>query len=360
MATESIPIVELRGGPRERGRAHGEALRAQIAMVRGRWRESLTARFGVDPAAFIETFLGETRFLDAMRRWTPALLDEIEGIAEGSGRPPKETLAFQFMDEEWWFGARRFRRTPAPATGCSVVASRAHDGHPSILAQNMDLHGFLDGGQAIIKVRGDGEEPDATILTIAGMIALCGANNAGVGLAVNTLWQLPSAADGLPVACVARTILAQRSLREAGVWIRSVRHASGQHYMIGDPDGFASFEASGAGVSEVPWDSSSFAYVHTNHPLTGGKSAPRNPAEENSRARYSTLCEIVAGKALSINETETALSDRNGAHPISVRGRADNPGATMTFASIVMELKRPPAIQAAGGPPCSYSYRTIV
>jgi isopenicillin-N N-acyltransferase like protein len=359
MATESISLVELRGRPRERGRAHGEALREQIATVRGQWRESLTARFEVSPAAFIDAFLAETRFLDAMRRWTPALLEEIDGIAEGSGRPRDETLAFQFMDEEWWFGARRFRRASAPGTGCSVVAVRAHEGHPAILAQNMDLHGFLDGGQAIVKVRGEGKEPDSTILTIAGMIGLCGANAAGVGVAVNTLWQLLSAADGLPVACVARTILTKRSLREAGVFIRSVRHASGQHYMVGDPDGFASFEASGGGIFEVPWDLSSSAYVHTNHPLTGPKSAPENPAEENSRARYSTLCEAILGRALSINEAEAALSHSGGPHPISAQRKANNPGATMTFASIVMELKRPPAIKVAGGAPCSYRYRLI-
>jgi isopenicillin-N N-acyltransferase-like protein len=359
MATDSIPTVELSGTPRERGRRHGEALREQIAAVREQWLDSLTARFGVDPNAFIETFLGETRFIDAMRRWTPTLLQEIEGIAEGSGRAREETLAFQFMDEEWWFGATRLRRTPAAANRCSIVASRGRAGHPPILAQNMDLHGFLDGGQAVLRVRGTEGEPDATTLTIAGMIALCGANDAGLGVAVNTLWQLPSVVDGLPVACVARTILSRRSLADASDWIKSVRHASGQHYLIGDPDGFASFEASGVRVSEVPWSTLSPAYVHTNHPLTGSKAAPGNPAEENSRGRYATLCGIVAGNALSVEEVKSALADRSGSHAISVRRNPDNPGATMTFASIVMELKRPPAIQIAGGPPCSYPWRSV-
>jgi isopenicillin-N N-acyltransferase like protein len=359
MATQSIPVVEVRGSPRERGRTHGEALRSQIAAVREQWRESLTARFGIDASAFIDRFLAQTRFVDAIRRWTPALLEEIDGIAAGSGRPRDETLAFQFMDEEWWFGAARLRRTPAAANRCSIVASRGRDGTPPILAQNMDLHGFLDGGQAVIRVRGSGGEPDATILTIAGMIALCGANDAGLGVAVNTLWQLPSAVDGLPVACVARTILSRRNLSDAREWIASVRHASGQHYLIGDPDGFASFEASGARVSEVPWSAAVPAYVHTNHPLTGGRAAPGNPAEENSRGRYATLCGLVAGKSLTVEEVKSALGDRSGSHPISVRRNADNPGATMTFASIVMELTRPPAIQIAGGPPCSYPWRRI-
>jgi isopenicillin-N N-acyltransferase-like protein len=358
MTTLAVPLVELHGAPRVRGRAHGEALRGQIAAVREQWRESLTTRFGTHPDLFIETFLAETRFVDAMRRWTPGLLDEIKGIAEGSRRPLAETIVFQCMDEEWWFGAARFRKAASARNRCSVIAAPAHDRHPAILAQNMDLHGFLDGGQAVIRIIGDGD-PGATMLTIAGMVALCGANDLGVGVAVNTLWQLPGSPNGLPVSCVVRSILAKRCLAEASDWIQSVRHASGQHYLIGDPEGFASFEASGTSVAAVPWTDSSAAFVHTNHPLTGKKAVPGNPAEENSSSRYQTLSGIVANRALTVAEVESALSDRSGPHPVSVRRDPGNPSATMTFASIVMELGRPPKLRIAGGPPCSFPYRPI-
>jgi len=53
MTTTPVPIVDLRGAPKDRGRAHGEALRAQIATVRAQWRESIAARFRVDPDSFI-------------------------------------------------------------------------------------------------------------------------------------------------------------------------------------------------------------------------------------------------------------------------------------------------------------------
>ena len=340
-----------------RGRTHGEAMRRRIAEVREQWRASLASRFGVHPDSFIETFLGETRFVDAIRRWTPSLYDEIEGIAVGSGRPLAETLVFQCMDEEWWFGSRRYRRHADAADRCSVVAIRGQRAQPPILAQNMDLPAFLDGGQAVMRIAG-GAEPNATVLTICGMIGLCGANDLGVGVAVNTLWQLPVAADGLPVACVARSILAQPNLAQASRWIRAARHASGQHYLIGDPDGFASFEASAASVDSIPWTDSSAAFVHTNHPLTGGEAAPSNPAEENSRGRYRMLYRLVAGRALTVTEVQSALKDQSGAHPISKLATGDDPANVMTFASIVMELARPPAVQVASGPPCSNPYRS--
>ncbi len=354
MSTQ-FPIIELSGTPRMQGRGHGEALRDAIARVREQWRESLTLRFGVHPDEFIEAFLAQTSFVDAMRRWTPRLLEEIEGIAEGSGRPLQETLAFQFMDEEWWFGTMRYPRKRDTPNHCSVIACRARAGSAAILGQNMDLRAYHDGGQAMIVISESGA-PRATVLTICGMIGLCGANEAGVGVAVNTLWQLPSAADGLPVACVMREILATRSVAEAGEWIRTPRHASGQHYMIGDPASFASFEASATLVNAVPWPEPSPAFVHTNHPID---STRIRRDEENSRNRYTTLCGLASGKTLTLEEVKSALSIGAGSDPISVRPKPDDPASAMTFASIVMELKRPPAIQVAGGPPCSNPYRAI-
>ena len=359
MSAEKFAVLQLSGTPRNRGRAHGEALRKPIAELRERWRASLDARFGADPDTFIATFLAETRFADAIQRCSPPLLEEIEGIAEGSGRSVEETLAFQFMDEEWWFGAARFGKAEQTVNRCSVIASRAAAGRPPILAQNMDLPSFLDGGQTVLHITGD-REPGATVLTICGMIALCGANDLGLGVAVNTLWQLPTAMDGLPVACVVRSLLAKRHLKEAASWIRETLHASGQHYMLGDPDGFASFEASGKSVARLNWDESAPSFIHTNHPLADGHERARPlPAEENSRGRYRTLCELAAVKPLSVLQVQSALADSSGPHPISVRPKAGVTASAMTFASIVMELKRPPAILVALGPPCSNPYGAI-
>jgi isopenicillin-N N-acyltransferase-like protein len=357
VSASSLPLLRLSGPPRAQGRQHGDALRKSITEVRQRWRESLAQRFGVHPDSFIDTFLAQTQFLSAIRHWTPTLLEEIEGIAEGSGRALPETLAFQFMDEEWWFGARHYRRTSAEANQCSIIASRGRDRQPPILAQNMDLRAYLDGGQAVISTAQNGGLR-TRVMTICGMIGLCGANDAGVGVAVNTLWQLPSAADGLPVACVMREILEQPNLAAATKWIFQPRHASGQHYLIGDPGGFASFEASATRVSNIPWKDSP-TFVHTNHPVAAPGQERFKTAEENSRDRYATLCNLMAARTPTIDEVKAALSCREGPHPISVRPLPDDATSTMTFASIVMELRCPPTVQLAGGPPCSNAYCPI-
>jgi hypothetical protein len=175
---------------------------------------------------------------------------------------------------------------------------------------------------------------------------------------VNTLWQLSSAADGLPVACVMREIVEQADLAAAAKWICQPRHASGQHYLIGDPGGFASFEASATLVSSVPWKDSP-VFVHTNHPLAAAPNERLRRAEADSRGRYERLCNLMAAKTLALEEVKAALSYPEGPHPISVRPSPDDATSTMTFASIVMELKRPPTIQLAGEPPCLNAYRPV-
>lgn len=352
-----FPTLHLSGTPRAQGREHGAALRNPIAVVRGQWRDSLAARFGVHPDKFIETFLAETKFIEAMARWTPSLIEEIEGIAAGSERPLDETMAFQFMDEEWWFGTMRYLNSGGALDRCSVIGIRGRGGRAPLLAQNMDLRAYHEGGQAVISVIRD-DSPRATVMTICGMIGLCGANELGLGVAVNTLWQLPSAADGLPVACVMREILTKRSLAEASDFIRQPKHASGQHYLIGDPQGFASFESSASRVDNVPQATSAATYVHTNHPLSGNK-VRNDRAEENSRGRYGALCDRIADRPLTIDEVKSALAHRNGPHPISVRPREGAATSAMTFASIVMELSTPPTIEMTGGPPCSNPYRQV-
>jgi len=231
-----------------------------------------------------------------------------------------------------------------------------------ILAQNMDLRAYHDGGQAVLRIiddRAGDRAPSATILTICGMVALCGANDLGLGVAVNTLWQLPSSSEGLPVACVVRGLLTQRNLTEAARWIAKTAHASGQHYMLGDADGFASFEASGKAVRRVSWDAAAPNFIHTNHPISSEGGARHLAAEENSRGRYQMLCELAGAKTLEVAQVQSALADRSGPHPISVRPADGDDAGMMTFASIIMELKRPPAIMIAAGPPCSNPYRKI-
>jgi hypothetical protein len=256
--TRTLLVVDGAGAPREIGRRHGEAARDLVAEGLGRWFDALGRRHGIDPAAYVDEFLAGTDFRPAIERWTPELLDEVRGVAEGAGQPFAAMLAFNLLDEEWAFADMR---APGPP-GCSVVGIQPAPDRPTLLGQTMDIPSLHDGCQIALRVAPDDDRPATVMLSYAGMIGLTGANEAGIGVVVNNLDMLAADMRGLPVAFVLRGILARRTLAQAAAFVQAVPHAIGQHYGIGSPEGIRSFEGWGGGVVETPPDAPRL--LHTN------------------------------------------------------------------------------------------------
>ncbi|MFO1057612.1 MAG: C45 family peptidase [Dongiaceae bacterium] len=347
-----LAVVEISGPPRERGRQHGEALRPAIRALDGRWRAFVEQGTRLPADGFVERFLAETDFVPAIERWTPGLLEEVRGIAEGAGLPFPTLLAIQLMDEEWWY-AQALAGHPHCSSLGRVGGGRA------LVAQNMDLPSWMDGAQAVLRLRGGADAPDAILLTVAGMVGLCGVNAAGLGVCVNTLAQLPHCPDGLPVAFVVRGLLARRRLAEAETFLRDVRHASGQNYVVASTEGLIDLECSAAGAVPVrPGSAPPGSAWHTNHPLAGAQ--PPGTDESNSGRRMRTLDRCLAAETGPWDAAlaRRVLADRSDAeHPVS---RRLEPGAGFsTFASVVWQLAGQPTAEIAPGPPCSTPYRSL-
>ncbi|HEY3763882.1 MAG TPA: C45 family peptidase [Gaiellales bacterium] len=339
MAVTPDAIVECRGGGRSRGRAHGEALRAQIHALLERWDAGVAARLHRPPAALVAELTGATGFVAAIERHTPDLLEEVRGIAEAADVAFERVLALNLMDEEWWLTA------PAePRLACTLLAIAPDAGRPAVLAQNMDLPEVMDGAQAILRVTGEGGQ--GAILTAAGMIGLTGVNAAGVGVCVNTLAMLNHSRDGLPVAFVMRGALERGTAAAAGAFLERVPHASGQHYAVADPTGVAGYECSAAGA--VRSDDGTGRLCHTNHPLRSTDIDPlRNGAgEPDSHARLAAVA-AAAPAVTSGADCEPVLADRDA--PLCVIAAPARPW--LTFGSIWAELGDSPRVRIAPGPP---------
>jgi hypothetical protein len=340
-----MPIVRCAGTPRQRGEAHGEALRGLIGAALDRWMTGLHAEHP-DPRAYLRDFLARTDYIAAMTRWTPDLLEEIHGIAAGAAVPFEQLFAYNLLDEEWWFARTHAR----PAAGCTVIGWWAGDGDPPLLAQTMDISSVYDGAQAVLHL-GAGDHPEALVFTFAGMIGLNGCNAAGVGVVVNNLAMLPHAPRGLPVAAVVRGLLARRTLGEADAFIRGAPHASGQHYAVGSPAGLLSFECSAGGV--VQDAGATKRVLHTNHPVAPGSQPAGGPPSEataNSRARYDFIA-ARAGSIASQGDVESILADQTV--PISIVCTSQG---GFTFGAISLALGTPPRMRVAPGPPHTTAY----
>jgi hypothetical protein len=333
-APTQIRIVKCRGTAREIGAAHGESTRDLIALGLGNWQANLTATRG-EVDAYIADFLARSSFGNAIARHAAHLGEEVRGIAEGANQPYETILAYNLMDEEWSF---RSGQLDGIAPGCTALAI---DG--KYIGQTMDIPTVHDGTQIVLAIE-PATGPAARVFTAAGMLGLNGANSAGVGLVVNNLTQLPSAATGLPVAFVTRSILGHDTAEAAARWVESVPHAVGQHYLIGDPTGVVSLEGSANGVFRVP---TSTCYVHANHPLVDQATRPETDKIEqgsNTHARADRATAL-GQQAVTQEDLQRILEDREA--PIS----RERESGFMTFGGLSIGLTSPPTMRVTAGPP---------
>jgi isopenicillin-N N-acyltransferase like protein len=347
-SSTDLPVVTCAGLPRERGEQHGEALRDAIADGLARWAESIASAQTVAPDAYISGFVRGTDFLPAIRRWTPDLLDELEGIARGAGQPWEWIYAYNLLDEEWtWASDQKADSGP----GCTVAGFAPGDGTP-LLAQTMDIPNVHDGTQAVLRIEPD-DGPAALVFTHAGMIALTGCNADGLALVVNNLDMLPASRAGLPVAFVVRGILERRTLADGVSFVREVAHATGQHYGLAGPEGLASVEGWATGVS-VRMEPGT-RLLHTNHPLyTAETVGDVEPRYQRSRTRERlAYLERDAGEWRDVAGVQALLSDCTV--PVSLGPER----RSMTFGAVMYECSVPPAMWVAPGPPHLKAFRQV-
>ena len=371
ISNRKFQVIEIRGTPHERGVQHGKLLRESIRKAVKAWKEDLRRTYQGDPDVFIKNFLATTDYVPAIKKWTPGLLQEVRGIAEGAGVDFPTMLVYQLPDEYWVNGAAASGGDPhrAPVlrvmgrNHCSALGVGATREHSSIVAQNMDVEGFRDGFQTILHIT----EPNGLeqfVLTAPGLIGFNGMNSQGVGVTTNTLTQLANARQGLPVAFVVRGVLERASFKDAQSFLLSVRHASGQNYTLGGGGRVACFEASANKVVQIdPPNAGSFLY-HTNHPVAnrdysafGALAMAHADPADNSHTRYDALRKRLSadpGKGILDTVQATLRSRDSELHPICRRHRDSQ--QVFTYASTIMVLDTKPYLIAAPGPPDQYEY----
>lgn len=367
-----IPEVLVEGDGRSRGRAHGEALRPLVHEHLERWLTAIGEDLGVEPRAYLEHFLAQTNFLPAIDRWTPDLLEEVKGIAEGAGTPFALTLARQLSDEEPWF-RRAYRLSSNSALGCSSIGRDASASGPAIVAQNMDVPRWFDGTQIILRVRDSVHDVECLMLTVAGKISLAGMNDAGLGMCCNTLSQLDYAKDGLPEDFVVRGFLSHRRLEDGLDFLHRIKHASGQNYTVGAPGRpVLNLECSARSITTYRPEGVSGRVFHTNHPFTNpdqdlfrrmsegmDETALRRFYFGNSRERF-TVLENHLGRPSAVLTTDlmkTVFSDQDA--PVSRLGSEGNKNDNFTLACLIMTLDTQPSLEVAPGPPCRTPFQTF-
>ncbi len=349
MAAKPVPIIEVRGGPRERGRQQGEAARAEALRAMERYREILPQAVDLS----WEAGQREARkYLPYGEEVFPEFVEEVRGIAEGSG------LSF---DEVWalncYEGLTETRERMWGCTSLAVRDDQTANGHV-LLAHNEDWTSV--DKEHVYLVRGYPDDGPAFIgMTYGPLLVNIGLNAEGIGVAIDSVYPTDGRI-GVPRILSSRAILDARTIGQAIRACVPKLRAGGYVYILADPHGEL-YTVETAATTHVILYGEEGWLVHTNHYL-----APKMQALEEAGTYSSSNVRLNRAQRLLRSQlgrvTVASIQDLLRDHanyPDSVCSHEDPEDPPhereCTLVSLIMDLTER-VLWAAPGPPCEGEY----
>lgn len=268
-----MDIIELEGSPFGMGVEFGRRCRAEIeALYALRLANAVAQAREYGGRSVDEAWLLDVagRCLPFVEAHHPAGLEELEGIAEGSGLALAQIWSMNALTDLRDVAA--FSELPAPSVlpedeGCSSIVvheqATASDVGP-LTGQTWDLG--TDNMPFVCMVRRRPTEGPATIcLTTVGCLSLIGANDQGLAVGTTNLRSTDSRL-GVGYLDVIHRMLASRSFDEARRSLFEARRSGAHYFYLASAEGrIATFEGTATCLAEQEL-TSGFS-VHCNHML---------------------------------------------------------------------------------------------
>ena len=351
----ACPVLELRGSPFEQGRAHGAELRDLIAgMVEEHFAFlEFSARHVVGLELGHDKILRVTdQFLPACERFAPELVEEVRGIAAGSGLPFREILSLNtFIDLADWVRPATAHNYSLGCTTYGACSPATRDGQV-YLGQNFDAKAVFEPFVVALKIEGE-DAPPAWAASFAGVVGCAGINAAGLGVVINHL-NMADARPGVPFTFAVRAALREATVEAALGVLRRSERASGIHYLLGDERGLCGLETSATKFEVLAPREGWIA--HANHCAAPDPQSIETVRSEGSLQRDSRAAGALAGRAGQIRpETLAAIAcDHEGtADSVCSHVEPDAPRLRQykTCFAVLLEPKAR-AMEMFAGSPC--------
>ena len=332
--------ITASGPPRQLGREIGEALQEEIrgfcsvALDRVNKTASVTLEASQSVAA---------QSLDDARNYNPALIEELEGVAETSRVALLDLMLLQVRNQ----------LTAESESGCTALSLR-----PCLVAQNWDNDPALDEFTVVLTRRPEGR-PSLTTITQAGLIAYIGFNDAGIGACLNTL-PAPCRTRGVPHYFTLRDLYEQRSLDDAAHSIRRAKRAIAANIILSTPQGPADLEVTIDNV-HVLTDEVNDRVTHTNHCLHPALTTINEHFDEliqsyPRKLRIDSLLDQTEAP-IGVEHIKQALRDHDG-HPRSICRHPNDDPQTGFWSTVFSVIIEPAArrMHVSRGTPCDRPY----
>lgn len=358
-----IPVLTLSGTPYEKGLTHGREQRKNIADFSSSVLEvhQLNNSHLKIEGQSLQTFC--MRNLGFLEKFSPGLVEEMRGIADGSGTSFEDILLLNcFLElEDLRAPSLGAKLLPDNLWGCTTfnVPSRASADGQAYIGQTYDMEKYYEKYLTLLHIQSD-SGPDMLVLTLAGILGLNGINSAGIGAVINKI-VATDARPGVIYPFIMRSALASERIGDAlGSVIFSPR-ATGINYQLAG--GGVAFCAETSATRYQLLDCQN-GLAHTNHFigsemrafetanwLSHGGSMVRKQVADNFLEFYSGTLTPELLKSLTRDHTN---------HPrcICAHGFA-NEGETTAFHTIFGIIMSPAEgwMEICKGNPCENNYQ---
>lgn len=335
-----MKAVRLQGTPYKRGALMGEAFAEATAQSVAANRRYLAAH-QLDGDS-LEAILAP--YVAASTRAVPDLVDQVRGVADGSGQPFLDVFFANAFEEVYGIVERR-TPAPVPLERCTGVALRSPG--RTLLGHNEQWYPGDEGTVGVVlDVSDDG--PAVLAPVAAGTLPLVGLNEYGAAVGTMSL----SATDervGVPRAFVARTILEASDREDALARASHPDRAGGYSYLCAFAGGdVCVIESTATTAALLDLD------VHTNHALDPVVAAAACSPSPGSRSRLTRARALAEAATPTVDGLARLLADHQGGvqdicvHPDPEEG---DDGSTILFAMICDVESR--SMWLSPGHPCT-------
>jgi isopenicillin-N N-acyltransferase-like protein len=359
----SFVHVQAKGTYRELGRAVGEAARERVQASVDFFRADFTTMTH-GRLSFEEAERQTPAYERQARRWLPQYVEELEGLAEGSGVPFSQLLVLncgeEFTSDEPVAPAEG--RSPHSGDHCTAVAVVGGGRH--IVGHNMDWY-VVDAANNVLF---DLTCPDGTrVMGLAGApyLLMLGMNSHGVGNVSNSVHSTDNRI-GVPNVFVRRSTLEARTLEEARARGLLAARARGTNQFFADTGGrLWDLETSATAHALMDHTPAGFM-AHSNHYVSPEMQAYEGYGGGESEVRLTTaerlLAEGLAAGEDPVDLVARVLRTHDPSPEDCICGHPEPdlpPGDQgMTVGSLICDLDER-RMYACAGPPCENPYQVF-
>jgi len=350
-------VVSVKGSAYECGLQHGgvagEQVRSNVEYYLGYWQRNLGLSEG-------DVKRRGSELADTVRSFSPAILDELRGVADGADVALETVLALNGRYELAWASPAQLMGG-CTSIGAMPTATRSGD---TLMAQNWDYRLGVKDACIVMEVKRDGA-PAVVLYTEAGIIGHKGMNSAGLGLALNAMVSdRDRLGDSVPFFLVCREMLGQTNISDALKVLLNTERTVSYNVMLGCEGAVLDVEARPGGAEVLLPEAGVLA--HTNH-FVGPREATLR--DEYLKADPSTVHRYLVAR-------EGLVRGAGGHSPVSfmdvLRSHVGYPGSVCfhqdprrepdqleeTLTSVVMDLEDR-AMWVTKGPPCGGDYTRL-